>query len=237
MIAVNLRLEYGLIMKQNPSSSTSSSGSRISVWLVEDDERFRANMRDLINETTGLECDLAVPSCEAALAHLGSDLAPDTMLMDIGLPGLDGIEGIRRVKSIAPSIQVIMLTVFDDNDKIFQAICAGASGYLLKSAEPDVIIRSLMEILDGGAPMNAQIARKVLDMLAGMAAPKTDYGITNAERRILQMLVAGDLKKQIADELAVSFHTVDTHLRNIYTKLQVHSRSGAVAKALKERLL
>ena len=215
----------------------SPSGSKTSVWLVEDDVRFRANLRDLINEVAGLQCDLAVASCEEVLAHLLSDAVPDTLLMDIGLPGLDGIEGVRRAKSIAPSVQVIMLTVFDDNDRIFRAICAGASGYLLKSAEPDAIIRSLKEILEGGAPMNAQIARKVLEILASMAAPTTEYGITGAEKRILQMLVKGDLKKQIAFELGVSFHTVDTHLRNIYAKLQVHSRSGAIAKALKERLL
>jgi DNA-binding NarL/FixJ family response regulator len=220
-----------------PTKPPSPSESKTSVWLVEDDERFRANMRDLVNETAGLTCDLAVSSCEEALTQLLSDAAPDIMLMDIGLPGLDGIEGIRRVKSIAPSIQAIMLTVFDDNDKIFRAICAGASGYLLKSSPPDDIIRSLVEILEGGAPINAQIARKMLDMFADLAAPKGNYGITDAEKEILNRLVQGDPKKQIAHDLGVSFHTVDTHLRNIYTKLQVHSRSGAVAKALKERLL
>lgn len=208
-----------------------------SIWLVEDNNRFRANIGELINETPGLKCTLAVPSCEEALLRLESDAAPDILLMDIGLPGIDGIEGIRRVKSVAPSIQVIMLTVFDDNEKIFQAICAGASGYLLKSAPPDEIARSLGDILRGGAPMNAQIARKVLDMFTDMAAPKGNYDITNAEMQILQLLVQGNPKKQIAHDLGVSFHTVDTHLRNIYGKLQVHSRSEAVAKALKERLL
>lgn len=214
-----------------------TSEGLIHVWLVEDNDRFRNNITDLINETAGLSCDLAVPSCEDALMHLESDAAPDIILMDIGLPGMDGIEGIRQSKSIAPSIQVIMLTVFDDNEKIFQAICAGASGYLLKSASPDDIIRSLTDILNGGAPMNAQIARKVLDMFTDMAAPKSNYEITNAEKEILNLLVQGNPKKQIAHDLGVSFHTVDTHLRNIYTKLQVHSRSEAVAKALKERLL
>jgi DNA-binding NarL/FixJ family response regulator len=207
------------------------------VWLIEDDGRFRTNMKDLIDEAPGLRCDLAVPSCEEALTRLLEEAAPDIVLMDIGLPGLDGIEGIRRIKSLAPSIQVIMLTVFDDNDKIFRAICAGASGYLLKSAPPDDILHALAEILAGGAPINAQIARKVLGMFSHMAAPQVDYGITRAEREILSRLVDGELKKQIAHDLRISFHTVDTHLRNIYTKLQVHSRSAAVAKALKERLL
>jgi DNA-binding NarL/FixJ family response regulator len=211
--------------------------AQMTIWLVEDNDRFRRSIRDLINEGTDLRCELAVQSCEEALDHLETDTAPDAILMDIGLPGLDDIEGIRKVKSIAPSIQVIMLTVFDDNEKIFQAICAGASGYLLKSATPDRIIESLQEILTGGSPINAQIARKVLAMFAHIAAPKGEYQITRAEKEILRLLVEGELKKQIAHQLGVSFHTVDTHLRNIYTKLQVHSRSGAVAKALKERLL
>lgn len=218
-------------------SDSAALASQTAVWIVEDDERFQTNMRDLIKESQGLTCDYAVSSCEEVLAHIQSATPPDIILMDIGLPGLDGIEGIRRVKSIAPSIQVIVLTVFDDNEKIFRAICAGASGYLLKSAPPDEIIRSLMEILKGGAPVNAQIARKMLDMFVDIAAPKGSYDLTRAEKEILQRLIAGDPKKQIAYDLGVSFHTVDTHLRNIYVKLQVHSRSGAVAKALKERLL
>jgi DNA-binding NarL/FixJ family response regulator len=209
----------------------------VHVWLVEDNERFRTSIRGLINETKGLICDLDFSTCEAALERLQTEASPDLLLMDIGLPGLDGIEGIRRVKSIAPSVEVIMLTVFDDSEKIYRAICAGASGYLLKSAPPDDIISSLTEILEGGAPMNAQIARKVLDMFADMASPKGDYQITKAEREILNLLVQGNPKKQIAHDLGVSFHTVDTHLRNIYTKLHVHSRSEAVAKVLKDRLL
>lgn len=218
--------------------TTPSSANDIKYfWLVEDNTRFRSGVRDLIDETNGLKCNLAVSYCEEALSRLETDVAPDFLLMDIGLPGLDGIEGLRRIKSVAPSVQVIMLTVFDDSDKIFRAICAGASGYLLKSAPPDEIVRSLMEILKGGAPMNAQIARKVLDMFADIAAPKGDYKITDMEREILQLLVQGDPKKQIAHDLGISFHTVDTHLRNIYAKLQVHSRSEAVAKALKDRLL
>lgn len=213
------------------------AGGDASVWLVEDNRRFRENIRDLINETDGISCVLAVQSCEEALEHLETDAAPDIVLMDIGLPGIDGIEGIRRVKTRLPKVQVIMLTVFDDHEKVFEAICAGASGYLLKSARPDDIIRSLKEILDGGAPINAQIARKMLDMFTEIAVPRGNYDLTEAEREILHRLVEGNPKKQIAHELGVSFHTVDSHLRNIYTKLQVHSRSEAVAKALKERLL
>lgn len=209
----------------------------VHIWLVEDNERFRGSITKLINEAPEMRCDLAVASCEDAVRHLESDAAPDIILMDIGLPGMDGIEGIRRVKALAPSIEVIMLTVFDDDEKIFRAICAGASGYLLKSAPPDDIIRSLLAILDGGAPMNAHIARKVLNLVAAMGSPQGEYPITRSEKEILQLLVQGHLKKQIAYELGISYHTVDRHLRSIYGKLQVHSRSEAVAKALKEKLL
>ncbi len=222
------------MMKQQQNGTPENE---LTIWLVEDNDRFRTNIRDLINETTGVTCVLATQSCEEAMAHLDTDAAPDVMLMDIGLPGLDGIDGIKKVKAVAPSVQVIMLTVFDDTEKIFQAICAGASGYLLKSAPPDNIIESLKEILTGGAPINARIARKMLGMIARIAAPTGEYEITRAEKDILRFVVEGEPKKIIADQLGVSFHTVDSHLRNIYTKLQVHSRSGAVAKALREKLL
>jgi DNA-binding NarL/FixJ family response regulator len=207
------------------------------VWLVEDNEEFRASVVELVNQTDGLQCGLAVSSCEKTLESLELDAAPDVILMDIGLPGLNGIEGIRRVKAIAPSIDVIMLTVFDDEEKVFQAICAGASGYLLKSDPPDKIVESLKEILTGGAPVNARIARKIIELFSHIAAPKGNYSLTEAEKKILRLLVEGETTKQIAHQLKVTYHTVDTHLRNIYLKLQVHSRSGAVGKVLRERLL
>lgn len=207
------------------------------VWLVEDNEEFRTSVAELVDQTDGLHCALSTSSCEMMLDELESLAAPDVILMDIGLPGLNGIEGIRRVKGITPSVDVIMLTVFEDEEKVFQAICAGASGYLLKSDPPDRIIGSLKEILTGGAPVNAKIARKMLDMFSRIAAPKGNYSLTEAEKEILRLVVDGETTKQIAHQLEVSYHTVDSHLRNIYTKLQVHSRSGAVGKALKERLL
>jgi DNA-binding NarL/FixJ family response regulator len=221
----------------SPVSPKKTSPREVTIWLVEDNERFRTNIQDLISGTVGLSCVLAVPSSEEALAHLETDAAPDVILMDIGLPGINGIEGMQKARSIAPSIQVIMLTVFDDDEKVFQAICAGASGYLLKSEPPDRIIESLKEILTGGAPVNSHIARKMLDMFAHMVVPKGHYEVTPTEKNILRLLVEGEPKKQIAHRLGISFFTVDTHLRNIYTKLQVHSQSGAVAKALKEKLL
>ena len=222
---------------KRPDSHYRREAEDTTVWLVEDNEEFRNSVEELINQTDGLRCVRALSSCEKTLECLQEDAAPDVILMDIGLPGLNGIEGIRKVKAVAPSIDVIMLTVFDDEEKVFQAICAGASGYLLKSDPPDRIVESLREILTGGAPVNARIARKMIALFSRLAVPKGDYSLTEAEKKILGLLVEGEPTKQIANLLKVSYHTVDTHLRNIYLKLQVHSRSGAVGKALKERLL
>ena len=207
------------------------------LWIVEDNESFRHDMVNLISHTEGLQCEGSFSSCEAAIDELDRSAAPDILLMDIGLPGINGIEGTKRVKAIAPSIQVMMLTAFDENEKIFQALCAGASGYLLKSDTPEKIVDSLREIAIGGAPINAQIAKKVLDMFMKIAAPMADYGLTTREKDVLRLLVDGLLKKQIAAQLSISYHTVDTHIRNIYEKLHVQSRSGAIAKALRERIL
>lgn len=214
-----------------------SDATPLTVWVVEDNASFRENVSELVRQTPGLQYERAFPSCEAALSELENSPFPDIILMDIGLPGMNGIEGVRRVKAISPETLVIMLTVFDENEMIFQAICAGASGYLLKSESTEKIVSSLQDVLNGGAPMNAQIARKVVDMFSHLASPKGDYRLTAREREILQSLVDGISKKQIADKLFLSFHTIDMHMRGIYSKLQVHSRSGAVAKALKENLL
>lgn len=208
-----------------------------SVWIVEDDERFGNQLSHLISLSNVFICERVFTNCEEALKLLEEDIPPDVMLMDIGLPGMNGIEGIGRVKAIAPSIRVVMLTVFEDADSIIRAIGAGASGYLHKGSSLDAIVDSLKAMIDGGAPINPQIARKVLDMFARVAAPPTDYGLTVREKEVLTLLVDGFSKKQIAEKLFVSFNTIDKHVRNIYDKLQVQTRSGAVAKVLKERLL
>ena len=208
----------------------------LTIWMVEDTMSFRKNIAILLNETEGLRCEKTFSRCEDMLAALNDDL-PDIILMDIGLPGMDGIEGMKRVKILAPSVQVIILTVFDDYEKIFRAICAGASGYLLKSASAEKIIESLEEILEGGAPMSAQIARKVLTMFPQGREPQSNYALTPREREILKLVVDGFIKKEIASQTGLSYHTIDKHVRNIYEKLNVHTRTGAVSKALKEGLL
>lgn len=207
------------------------------VWVVEDNDEFRKELTRLLERTDVFHCEQSFASCEPALDLLRKGALPDLILMDIGLPGMDGIEGIRRAKEISPSVKIVMLTVFEDTDSIMQAIAAGASGYLHKSAHTEETIESLTSILAGGAPMSPQVARKMLEVFAQISAPAADYSLTPREHEILKFLVDGLTKKEIAEKLFLSFHTIDNHLRNIYTKLRVQSRSSAVSKALKERLL
>jgi DNA-binding NarL/FixJ family response regulator len=219
------------------ASTYQAEKARTSLWLVEDNQIFRETISHLLNTTEGFRCEKTFATVEAALSALADDPEPDVVLMDIGLPGMSGIEGVKHVRSISPSAQVIILTIHEENENVFEAICAGASGYLLKSSPPEKIIEGIHEVVQGGAPINAQIARKVLDMFSSLSSPKGEYGVTKREKDILRLLIDGLSKKQIADQIFLSYHTIDTHLKNIYTKLHVHTRSGAVAKVLKERLI
>ncbi len=215
----------------------SGTTTKHQVWVVEDNDGFRKELVRLLDGSGVFHCEQSFGACEPALALLRNGALPDLILMDIGLPGLSGIEGIRLAKEISPSVNVVMLTVFEDTDNIVQAIGAGASGYLHKSAPIASAIDSLKSILAGGAPMSPQIARKMLEVFAQQTTPGADYSLTQREREILRLLVDGLTKKEIADRLFLSFHTIDNHFRNIYTKLHVQTRSSAVSKALKERLL
>lgn len=210
----------------------------IDVWLIEDHEDFRKMVAWQINQIEGFRCARHFAACEEALAALQQEPKPTVILCDIGLPGMDGISGIRKIKTHSPSTHFIMLTVYDDHDKVFNAICAGASGYLLKNSSEADIASAIQEVINGGAPMNPRVARLVLDMFARQnAAPQSkDYGLSQREREILELMVKGLIKKEIADKLGISYHTVNNQLRSIYEKLHVHTRGGAVAKALKERL-
>jgi DNA-binding NarL/FixJ family response regulator len=190
----------------------------------------------VLNQVGDLECPQHFSNSEDALTALAEGVLPDVVLVDVELPGMDGIEAVRRMKAISPSTRIIMLTVFDDHDKILKAICAGASGYLLKTSPVEKIVESIRDVHAGGAPMTPRVARSVLDMFGRLLVPQRDYGLTAREQKILELMTEGLIKKEIADQLSLSYHTVDTHLRNIYAKLHVNTRSGAVAKALKERL-
>jgi DNA-binding NarL/FixJ family response regulator len=206
------------------------------VWLVEDNHTFRNTVARVLSDVEGIECTQHFSNAEDALDALIGGGVPDVVLLDVQLPGLNGIEAIHKIKSISPATRIVILTAFNDHEKVFKAVCAGASGYLLKTSPVERIVESIHEAVSGGAPMAPQVASLVLQMFAKMVKPKQDYGLTSREQQILQMMTEGLIKKEVADKLSLSYHTVDTHLRNIYTKLHVHNSTGAVAKALKERL-
>ncbi|MER3522829.1 MAG: DNA-binding response regulator [Ignavibacteria bacterium] len=211
------------------------SSSPIKVAVVEDRGRIRDTIVDIINGMPGLTCVGAYNSVESALKDLEKNV-PDVLLMDIGLPGMSGIEGVKVVKNTFPSIDVLMHTVYDDDEKIFQSICAGASGYVLKNAESAELIRAIKEIRIG-APMSASIARRLLSMVRDKQAPPADQmNLTPREMDILQWLVEGYSYKRIAEKLYISPLTVQSHIKRVYEKLQVHSKSAAVSKALKYKL-
>ena len=212
------------------------AGPPVSVWLIEDNHIFRNTVARALSRVEGVDCTQHFANAEDALDALQGGGVPEVILVDVELPGQDGIAAVRKIKSISPATRVVMLTVFDDHEKVFKAICAGASGYLLKTSPVERIIESINEALVGGAPMTPKVAGSVLQMFSKMAQPRQDYGLTEREQKILELMTQGLIKKEIASKICVSYHTVDTHLRNIYTKLHVHSRTGAVAKALKERL-
>ena len=214
-----------------------SKSPKARLWIVEDNEQYRSTISFLIDRTENLRCEETFGSCEQLLAAIKKRTVPDILLMDIGLPGIDGIEGTRRVKEHWPSIDIIMLTSFDEDEKIFKAICAGATGYLVKSSTEEEIVNSIHQVLDGGAPINPQIARRVLQLFSTLATPKKDYRLSDREMEILRLMVSGHTKKQIADQLCLSYHTIDSHTRNIYAKLQVNTCSGAVGKALSEHII
>lgn len=207
------------------------------VWIIEDNDAYRRTTSMLLNEAGDICCGASFPSCEEAIEALERGDSPDVFLVDVALPGISGIDGIKRIKELNPEAQALVLTVFDDDEKIFRAICAGASGYLLKSSGIEEIIGSIRQVLNGGAPMTGQVARRTLQMFTRFVPRESSSELTPKEKKVLELLAADYAKKQIAEELQLSFHTVDAHLRHIYKKLHVHSSAGAVAKALKQGLL
>jgi DNA-binding NarL/FixJ family response regulator len=213
--------------------------SPVTFWLVEDNDSFRSSLARALEKTGDFRCAGSHSNCESAIAAAagGEAEAPQVILLDVGLPGMDGIAGLRLLRGALPGTALLILTVFEDDDKVFRAICAGASGYLLKTAPVREIAAAIRDTLDGGSPMNSRIARRVLTMFSKLAPEQKDYGLTAREKEILQHMVAGCIKKEIADRMSLSVHTVNTHMRHIYGKLHVTTGTGAVAKALQERLV
>ena len=220
-------------MKTNNKNNTQ-------VWLVEDNAMFSAGVERVVNSLDGMECTGRFNSVEAAFAALDDNPPPDVILLDVQLPGMDGITALGTFRKRAPEARVIILTVFDDADKIFQAVSAGASGYVLKDSRIDQIGEAIRQVMTGGAPMTPEVAKKVLDAFASMepvAPPTEDYQLTPRERDILRLLADGLLKKEIADALDLSTSTVSGHLQRVYVKLHVGTNTGAVAKALREKII
>ena len=204
------------------------------VSIVEDRPDLRESLRALLNGTPGFAACGVYGSMEEALADVEHRL-PDAVVLDLGLPGISGIEGIRRLRVRYPKLAMIALTVFDDDQRIFEAICAGAQGYLLKSAPPSDLLDGIREVLDGGAPMSPEIARRVLELFRRFRPPEaTGHHLTPHELRVLRLLSEGYNLKTAARELGVTVNTVGFHMKKIYAKLQVHSKAEAVAKALRQ---
>jgi DNA-binding NarL/FixJ family response regulator len=209
----------------------------IKVAIVEDERDIREGLGMLINYTDGFECVGKYGSMEEAITSI-RHRTPDVVLSDIGLPGMNGIDGVRILKETYPSMTILMLSVYDDNERIFDALCAGAVGYLLKKTPPAKLIDSLKDAIQGGSPMSPEIARKVVALFRDFRPPeKVDYDLSPHELRILKLLVEGHSYKTAAAKLNVTTSTISFHLNNIYEKLQVHSKSEAVAKALQHRLI
>ena len=207
------------------------------VAIVEDQREIREGLKALISGTPDYSCAGAWRSMEEALEQIGRDV-PDVLLVDIGLPGMAGTEGIRLLKRRYPSLPALVLTVYEDDERIFDALCAGACGYLLKSTPPARLLESLQEAVGGGAPMSPPVARRVVELFRDFRPPeKSDRELTPHEARLLALLVDGHNLKTAAAEIGVSRATVAWHMRNIYEKLQVHSKSEAVAKALRARMI
>jgi DNA-binding NarL/FixJ family response regulator len=204
----------------------------IKVSIVEDDSGIRESLEILINGSDGYSCINTYKNAESALKHIPVQV-PDVVLMDINLPGASGIECVKKLKEILPDLNIIMLTMFEDSDHIFNALSAGAKGYLLKRTPPMKLIESIKDVQQGGSPMSGQIARMVVDSFRKMGVSSEDMkNLTKREEEILALLAKGFKYKEIGEKLFIGTETVRSHLRNIYEKLQVRSRTEAVVKYL-----
>jgi DNA-binding NarL/FixJ family response regulator len=215
----------------------SLSPTRLNVVLIEDVREVREGLSALIDEAAGFRCAAACRTMEEALASPATSKA-DVILTDIGLPGMSGIDGIRVLQERWPRVPIVALTVYDSDGQVFQALCAGASGYLLKNTPPARLLDALREVAAGGAPMSPEVARRVLRLFREFQPPtQASYRLTPQQHDLLKLLVDGHHKKTAAEALGISVNTVSFHLKHIYEKLQVHSKSEAVAKALRERII
>src|SRR4030095_3161583 len=230
----NLSHNYGTAIVFNKSIFEPKK-ALIKLYIYEDDEDLRDGLSKYLSSSGFFDVVCCFGNCDTIATDLKAAVV-DVILMDIDMPGTNGIDGVRIAKTIQPLINILMFTVFDDDKKIFDAICAGADGYLLKKTPPEKIIEALRDVHSGGAPMTPSIARKVLQSFPKKSATDTEP-LTEKEQEVLHQLVMGNGYKQTADALSISIETVRTHIKHIYTKLHVQSMSQAVAKAINQKII
>jgi DNA-binding NarL/FixJ family response regulator len=220
-----------------PPAEAPPPARTIRAAIVEDQRVTREGLRALLEASDGLVCAGAWGSMEEALADRLQP-PPDVVLLDLGLPGMSGIDGIAALRKRCPATALVVLTVYEDNDRVFRALCAGATGYLLKNTPPAKLLDGIRDAVNGGSPMSPEIARLVVELFRKFHPPeRAQYNLTPHELRLLKLLVEGHSYKTAAAELGVTVNTIAFHIQNIYGKLQVHSKSEAVARALNENLL
>lgn len=210
----------------------------IKVLVFDDNKHLRESLYYLIDGTEGFSCAGAYPDCND-LAHIMQRSKPDVVLMDIEMPGMNGIEAVKKIKQNFTGVQVLMQTIFHDDNNIFNAVCAGASGYILKTTQPAGYMEAIKDVYNGGSPMTGSIARKVLELFQKNIIPAaaTDYQLTAKEKEILQHMVKGKSFKMIAADMGVAYDTVRTQMKSIYTKLHVNSNTEAVLKVVNEKIV
>lgn len=211
----------------------------INVAIVEDNKTIREGLAALINGTNDYSCVGSFPDCEKFLTNLRKTNI-DVVLMDIGLPGVNGIEGVKRAKQIYPDLNILMLTVYEESSVVFEALCAGACGYLVKKTPPSRLLEAIKDIYEGGSPMSSHIARQIISVFHQkntFNGHQPIYDLTQREKEVLTLLADGNNYQEIADRIFISVDTVRHHIRNIYRKLHAHSQSEAVAKAIRKGLI
>jgi DNA-binding NarL/FixJ family response regulator len=219
------------------NSTIQTPAATLRVVLIEDLREIREGLSALISGTAGFKCVASYGMMETALARIEND-KPDVVLTDLGLPGMSGVEGIEKLREIFAEVPIIALTIYDNDTQIFNALCNGANGYLLKNTPPARLLEALKEAVEGGSPISPTIAARVVNLFRTFRPPETaDYELTPQETELLKLLIEGHHKKTAAREMSISVHTISFHLKNIYKKLQVHSKTEAVAKALREHLV
>lgn len=224
----------------NKRTEPSIRDATVRVWVVEDHDLLRKSLLRLCQPSRGLDCSRSFSNAETMLAGMrkaSAEELPQVLLLDVGLPGRSGLEVIGEALELAPECRVVILTVFEDEAKIKSAISAGACGYLVKTSKSERIVEAIYEAAQGGSPMSPKVAASVVRMLAGLTKKSSTISLSPREHEILGLIVQGETAKEISTQLGVSVHTIDTHTRNLFKKMGVHSRAAAVAKALNERLV